>query len=223
MSKRILIVDSDADTRTLYRTCLSLEGIDIVDASDGRDALAKVFVHPPALVVTELRLPYLDGYALCDILRRDRTTANVPILVITTEARSVELDRARQSGADAVLVKPTTPEAIVNEIRRLLASDDGDSGSSTADILNRSPQHRGTKRMALARLHQRFSTITPPAQPPSLVCPSCDRPLAYEQSRIGGVSDKHSEQWDYYVCASCGAFQYRQRTRKLRRVSTGRA
>lgn len=44
-------------------------------------------------------------------------------------------------------------------------------------------------------------------------------PLQYERSHIGGVSHVHAEQWDDYECAACGTFQYRQRTRKLRRVS----
>lgn len=74
----------------------------------------------PSLVVTKLRLPFVDGFALCEILRRDRTTANVPILVVTTETRPEEGNRARQL-ADAVLLKPTMPEMIVSEIRRLIA------------------------------------------------------------------------------------------------------
>jgi hypothetical protein len=54
---------------------------------------------------------------------------------------------------------------------------------------------------------------------PALVCPSCDRPLRYRRSHIGGVSERLSEQWDYFDCVQgCGTFQYRQRTRKVRRV-----
>ena len=49
-------------------------------------------------------------------------------------------------------------------------------------------------------------------------CPTCDRPLVYERSHIGGVTERFSEQWDYYTCTGCGPFQYRQRTRALRSV-----
>ena len=53
-----------------------------------------------------------------------------------------------------------------------------------------------------------------------LVCPNCDRPLQYVRSHVGGVSARLSEQWDYYTChGACGTFQYRQRTRRLRRVA----
>jgi hypothetical protein len=49
-----------------------------------------------------------------------------------------------------------------------------------------------------------------------VICPSCDRLLTYELSYVGGVNEHHPEQWDYFVCSTCGTFQYRQRTRKMR-------
>ena len=62
-------------------------------------------------------------------------------------------------------------------------------------------------------------TTEPPTAAPELVCPTCDQPLKYLKSHVGGVSARHAEQWDYYECAGgCRTFQYRQRTRKLRRV-----
>jgi len=65
----------------------------------------------------------------------------------------------------------------------------------------------------------RHYTSTPPVPAPTLLCPICDQPLRYTQSYMGGVSAKHAEQWDYFECSGgCGTFQYRQRTRKLRRV-----
>jgi hypothetical protein len=75
------------------------------------------------------------------------------------------------------------------------------------------------QRVTLSRAHEHRDTTLPPAPPPTLVCPACDRPLRYMRSHIGGVSERHREQWDYFECArGCGTFQYRQRTRKIRRV-----
>jgi hypothetical protein len=74
-------------------------------------------------------------------------------------------------------------------------------------------------RTTLKKAHLRGDTVAPPTEPPSLVCPECDRLLRYRRSHIGGVSSRYSEQWDYFECeAGCGSFQYRQRTRKLRKV-----
>jgi hypothetical protein len=66
----------------------------------------------------------------------------------------------------------------------------------------------------LVKAHSRFTTTTPATPPASLMCPLCDRPLAYDRRRIGGISHGQREQWDYYMCNSCGAL------RKLRRVDS---
>jgi hypothetical protein len=79
--------------------------------------------------------------------------------------------------------------------------------------------HANIRRVTLSRAHTRHDTTAPPMAPPTLVCPACDSQLRYLRSHVGGVSSRHSEQWDYFEClVGCGTFQYRQRTRKLRRV-----
>ncbi len=209
---RILIADSDDDTRSLYRESLTLAGCDVVDAADGRDASVKALSHRPAVVITETRLPIFDGYALCEVLRRDSMTRSVPILVVTTEMRPTELARARAAGADSVLNKPVSLDALLKEVQRLLRH-------SQRPIESGKAARKEDRRASLAKAHPRFETKLPPAEPPDLVCPSCDTPLVYQRSHVGGVSGRHPEQWDHYTCpASCGTFEYRQRTRKLRRA-----
>ena len=77
--ERILLVDPDEDTRAMYREFFQLSGCEVVEAIDGREALAEALARPPALVIAEIRLPFIDGYALCEILRRDHATARIPI------------------------------------------------------------------------------------------------------------------------------------------------
>jgi DNA-binding response OmpR family regulator len=222
---RVLVVDPDADTRALYQTALPVAGCEVIEASDGREALTKALVEPPSLIISELRLPLVDGYALCEILRRDAATCSVPILIVTADARAIERDRVRKAGADAVLVKPAPPDAVLSAVRNLLtrsgngrstsaATNDTSPSNTSTDALEHSDEHR----TVLAKSHQRYRTTTPPTPPPALTCPWCDRVLKYEHSHVGGVSNRHQEQWDYYVCSTCGTFQYRQRTRKIRRV-----
>ena len=224
---RVLVADPDAGTRALYQTALRLAGCDVIEASEGREALTQALVQPPTLIISELRLPLIDGYALCEVLRRDAATHNVPILIVTAEARAAERDRIRKAGADAVLVKPTPPDAILSAIQNLLmcSADGRDSSAPPNAVTPRTSAttdtHSDERRTALAKSHQRFTTTTPPAPPPTLTCPSCDQLLTYDHSYVGGVSDRHSEQWDYYSCSTCGTFQYRQRTRKTRRVQNG--
>lgn len=216
VGRRVLVVDADADTRALYREALSIEGCDVLEAADGRDALTKALVQPPAIVITELRVPLVSGFALCEILRRDPLTAALPIVVVTGEGRTAELEHVRRLGVDEVIVKPTTPESLVGTVRRLLA-DPRLPKETTATVVE-AVRPSGNKRTVLAKVHRRCATTAPPASPPSLMCPSCDRPLVYERSHIGGVSSKHPEQWDHFTCPTCGTFEFRHRTRKLRHV-----
>ena len=75
-----------------------------------------------------------------------------------------------------------------------------------------------TQRVTLVPRRQREAHITvgPEIAAPELRCPSCDGPLTYERSHLGGVSHRQPEQWDDYTCPVCGTFEYRHRTRKLR-------
>lgn len=225
---RILVVTADDDTRALYGQSFQESGCHVIEASDGRDALTKALARPPSLVVTETGLPFLDGYALCEVLRRDRATAGVPILIVTAEGRPAEMDRARDAGADIVVAEPTPPQHIVSLSRRLIteAKDLHDRAAATKASAaapceiseNALADFEERRRTAFVEVHSRFKATTPARPPFSLICPKCERQLTYHRSHIGGVNDRRLEQWDYYTCSACGVFQYRQRTRTLRRV-----
>jgi len=216
----ILVVDADKDTREWYRQSIVMSGCMVAEACDGGEALAKALASPPALVITALNLPLIDGYALCEILRRDPATAHVPILVVTGETRPQELERAQRMGADAVINKPSTPEHILSETRRLIAEARAlrERAAAVGTTAGRQLARFDAQGSRLSKSFARFTTTTPPDAPPALLCPSCDQPLTYEQSYIGGVSARHAEQWDHFVCTACGGFQYRHRTRKLQRL-----
>ena len=198
----------------MYAEYLRGERFDVDEADEGRQALAKALGRRYDLIIMDTRLPGIDGYQLTQVLRRDLNTQAVPIVVVTGEGTSASTKRAWEAGANAVLVKPALPDAVLADVRRLLESTAMASGP-----FNESGEPQAHARMGhiRSRAHRRGVTITPPAQPPQLVCPRCDSALVYQRSHIGGVSAEHSEQWDYYECpAGCGNFQYRQRTRKVR-------
>jgi len=226
---RVLLVDLDTDTREMYREYLRRSALELDEASDGREALAKALSQPRDVIVTETRLPGIDGYELCQLLRRDLATKTTPIIVVTGESVPHNLERVRKAGADAVLVKPCLPDALLTEIRR--ATQRSQELRQQSQVLRTRLQAQvtrardasahsvGGKRRTLSRAFTRQETTTPPSPPPHLLCPVCDQGLAYRRSHIGGVSELHREQWDYLECVKgCGVFQYRQRTGKLRRV-----
>ena len=144
---RILVVDADGDTRGLYQESLRDTGCDVIEAANGRDALVSALTHRPSLVITETHLPVFDGFQLCEVLRRDSQTSSVPILVVTADARKSETDRARKAGADSVLIKPVTPEALLVEVQRLIGEPppkpDTKNGTAPFDL---HPRNVGSKR-----------------------------------------------------------------------------
>jgi CheY-like chemotaxis protein len=227
-----LLVDRDEDTRQMYAEYFTLCRWRVDEASDGREALAKAISWRPDVIVTETRLPGIDGFALCNLLRRDVATIAIPIIVVTADALTDDVHRAVDAGADLVLTKPCLPERLSNAAQSLIQqARDVRSRAAMAnqmardqlvradEILSRAIHTVHHPRQTLSKAHLRGDTITPPTAPPPLVCPLCDRPLRYQRSHVGGVSSKHAEQWDYFDCeGGCGMFQYRTRTRKLRQV-----
>ncbi len=209
-----LLVDSDPDTRLLYRTVFEPFVGAFVEAEDGAEALGKAIQDHPDLIVTEVRLRRVDGFALCSLLRRDPVTHDVRIMVITSAASPVDRERAATAGANEVLVKPCDLGDMIAALRRMCERPHNGDGPAPSAIERRSdtPQpHNGIKSRSYAR---RFTT-TPPNLPPCIFCPSCAAQLVYVNSHVGGVSASHPEQWDYFTCATCGTFRYRHRTRKL--------
>jgi CheY-like chemotaxis protein len=220
---RALIVDPDPDTRALHALTLADLFDTIEEAVDGADALAQALHSPPTLLVTELRLPRVDGRSLCSMMRADAAAKNLRIMVVTGTADDRTASQVRAAGADVVLAKPVSPERVHDEAARLLSARDG-LAAAIADSAEQTVRARrlvaaSSRQRIMSRAYVRERTTAPPSAPPELRCPTCDEALTYHYSNVGGVSPKFPEQWDYYECARCGPYQYRHRTRRLRRAS----
>jgi len=125
MRKKILVVDDDAELVDLLSFNLKQAGYTVGTAFNGAEALAKARSFAPDLIVLDVMMPELDGFAVCEILRRDPATATIPILMLT--ALSSELGRMAGlgSGASDFMSKPFSPRLIVARVEDLLkkASD----------------------------------------------------------------------------------------------------
>jgi len=120
MRKKILVVDDDAELVELISFNLKQAGYAIGTASNGVDAIKKAHSLEPDLIVLDVMMPELDGFAVCEILRRDTATASIPIMMLT--AISSELGRlaALGSGATDFVTKPFSPRILVGRIEDLL-------------------------------------------------------------------------------------------------------
>ncbi len=113
---RVLVVDKDAQVQRLLERILSDAGYAADFVQDGYAALDDARRHPPAIVVTEIMVPRLDGLALCRLLKADPATSGTKVLVLSMLRAE---DRARKSGADAFMMKPVERMALVAALRSL--------------------------------------------------------------------------------------------------------
>jgi CheY-like chemotaxis protein len=120
-AKHILIVDDYADALDIWAIYLRSRGFQVSTAADGLTAVAKAEELIPDLVVLDLELPGLTGFEAAKRLRANPATAQIPLIAATGYSHARQLDLARQSGFDAVVVKPCDPDHLVHEIERLLS------------------------------------------------------------------------------------------------------
>ncbi len=118
--KRILIVEDDEDERILLRVILGHAGFDVREATDGAASLEAFDAWRPHLVLLDMSLPVLDGYAVARAVREREVDSATPLVALTARARPSERARMLEAGVDVVLVKPSTAGEILEAIRRQL-------------------------------------------------------------------------------------------------------
>jgi CheY-like chemotaxis protein len=117
---RILVIEDSRATRELIAQFLSDRGYDVVSASNGQDGLGVIErqrTAPPALVVLDLILPYMDGVAFAEELRRRGLRPRIPLLVLSVDRLGRE--KAEQFRAEGFLAKPFELDALLGEVERL--------------------------------------------------------------------------------------------------------
>jgi CheY-like chemotaxis protein len=120
---RILAIDDEPMTRMLERVLLERENFEVLEASNGREAVEIATREHPDLMMIDLHMPEMDGYEAIARIRRDLSLATMPILVVTAEDGPGTEKRVLEMGADDYIVKPFDPEILrsrVNAIFRRL-------------------------------------------------------------------------------------------------------
>jgi len=117
----VLIVEDQSDLRRLYAQQFAICGFDVIEAENGADAIAHTTSHVPDVVLMDLSLPVLDGWEATRRLKNDSRTAHIPVVALTAHDGSGELQRATRAGCDWFVPKPCPPDALITEVRRVLA------------------------------------------------------------------------------------------------------
>jgi two-component system alkaline phosphatase synthesis response regulator PhoP len=135
--KKILVVEDEPDIRELVRYNLEHAGFRVVEAEDGEAALHQVRTERPALVVLDLMLPEGDGLEICRILRGERDTAALPIVMLTAKAGEVDRVLGLEFGADDYVTKPFSPRELVARVRAVLRRSETPEPDRPAAVFDR--------------------------------------------------------------------------------------
>jgi two-component system chemotaxis response regulator CheY len=121
MGKKVIIVDDSRTARQQVRTALHSAGYEVVEAVDGRDGIVKIGENVDAsLVLCDVNMPEMGGLDMLGALREEKRADNMVFLMLTTEAETTLVSRAKEAGARGWIVKPFKPELLLAAVRRLV-------------------------------------------------------------------------------------------------------
>jgi len=121
MSKRLLVVDDEPNLLVAVAACLRGEGYEVTTARGGREALVRLAETMPDLIVSDIRMPGMDGYTLARQIRANARTALVPIVFLTAKDETADRIEGFRNGVDAYLTKPFEPDELVAVIKSILS------------------------------------------------------------------------------------------------------
>jgi twitching motility two-component system response regulator PilG len=114
---KVMVID---DSKTIRRTAESLlkrEGYDVVTATDGYEALAKIADHQPQIIFVDIMMPRLDGYQTCALIKNHQMFRSTPVIMLSSKDGLFDKARGRIVGSEQYLTKPFTREELLSAIR----------------------------------------------------------------------------------------------------------
>ena len=118
MNERLLIIEDELPMRTALKDCLEAEGYRVLAAAEGQGGLERALKEKPDLILLDIMLPKLDGFAVCAELRR--LSNAVPVLMLTAKGQVEDRVTGLDAGADDYLVKPFSTDELLARVRALL-------------------------------------------------------------------------------------------------------
>ncbi|MBI3271665.1 MAG: response regulator [Planctomycetes bacterium] len=120
MGKSILLVEDDADVSTIICRCLEVQGYELTRTGNALQAYAAMGRRRPDLVLLDAMLPMVSGYEICEQLRRDPRTADVPVIILSARSQQFEIERGLKAGASFYLTKPFELDDLVAVVKKAL-------------------------------------------------------------------------------------------------------
>lgn len=122
MTQSVLVVDDEPMARTLLRLMLVRAGFNVSEAENGYDALEKVKLNVPDIILLDVMMPGMDGFEVCKTLRDVEATATLPIIMLSAKTDLDSINKGLRLGATKYLTKPISPEALTNHVKETLGA-----------------------------------------------------------------------------------------------------
>ncbi|MEY4863286.1 MAG: hypothetical protein RLZ51_1381 [Pseudomonadota bacterium] len=119
MKKTILIVDDSSSLRQVVSLALTRAGYDVLEGSDGEDALTKLDGRKIHLIVSDVNMPRMDGISFLKQVKAHPSYKFTPVIMLTTEAGDTKKQAGREAGAKAWVVKPFNPPVLLDAVSKL--------------------------------------------------------------------------------------------------------
>ncbi len=121
---RILIVEDSLVQAQALRLTLEAHGYHVELAADGTEGLKRVRAQPPAVVISDVEMPLMDGYEFCRTLKADPALRSIPVILLTSHTEPEDIFRGLEVKADNYLTKPYDAEVLFSRIEHVLANRD---------------------------------------------------------------------------------------------------
>ncbi len=115
---KVMVIDDSKTIRRTAETLLRKEGCDVVTATDGFEALAKISDQQPQIIFVDIMMPRLDGYQTCALIKNNQMFRSTPVIMLSSKDGLFDKARGRIVGSEQYLTKPFTREELLGAIRR---------------------------------------------------------------------------------------------------------
>ena len=115
---KVMVIDDSKTIRRTAETLLKKEGCDVVTATDGFEALAKIADHQPQVIFVDIMMPRLDGYQTCALIKNNQMFKSTPVIMLSSKDGLFDKAKGRIVGSEEYLTKPFTRDELLSAIRR---------------------------------------------------------------------------------------------------------
>jgi DNA-binding response OmpR family regulator len=117
---KILVAEDEADIRALIVFSLQYAGFQVVEASNGQEAVEKASVEGPDLILLDVRMPRMTGYEACRALKAQETTKRIPVVFLSARGQESEIKQGLELGAEEYILKPFAPDELYRRVEGIL-------------------------------------------------------------------------------------------------------